>query len=96
MRGTKKGSFDGFAFATWLKNHLVPCIPNLSPQNPAIVICDGCYAHTVDEVLEICATVGILMVILPPNCTHIPHDEDFYHFVISKEPFESSVLRSKP
>ena len=87
MRGTKKGSFDGFAFATWVKDHLAPCIPDLSPENPAMVICDGCYAHTVDEVLEICATMGILMVILPPHCTHILQGEDLYHFGIFKGAF---------
>lgn len=87
IRGTKKGSFDGFAFATWLKDHLAPCIPDLSPENPAMVICDGCYAHTVDEVLEICATMGILMVILPPHCTHILQGEDLYHFGVFKGAF---------
>jgi len=87
IRGTKKGSFDGFAFATWVKDHLAPCIPDLSPENPAMVICDGCYAHTVDEVLEICATMGILMVILPPHCTHILQGEDLYHFGIFKGAF---------
>jgi hypothetical protein len=89
MRGTKKGSFDGFAFATWVKDHLAPCIPDLSPENPAMVICDGCYAHTVDEVLEICATMGILMVILPPHCTHILQGEDLYHFGIFKGAFRA-------
>ena len=87
MRGTKKGSFDGFAFATWVKDHLAPCIPDLSPENPAMVICDGCYAHTIDEVLEICATMGILMVILPPHCTHILQGEDLYHFGVFKGAF---------
>ena len=87
IRGSKKGSFDGFAFATWLKDHLAPCIPDLSPENPAMVICDGCYAHTVDEVLEICATMGILMVILPPHCTHILQGEDLYHFGVFKGAF---------
>jgi len=87
IRGTKKGSFDGFAFATWLKDHLAPCIPDLSPENPAMVICDGCYAHTVDEVREICAAMGILMVILPPHCTHILQGEDLYHFGVFKGAF---------
>ena len=87
IRGTKKGSFDGFAFATWLKDHLAPCVPDLSPENPAMVICDGCYAHTVDEVLEICAAMGILMVILPPHCTHILQGEDLYHFGVFKGAF---------
>ena len=81
------GSFDGFALATWLRDHLAPCIPNLSPENPTIVICDGCYAHTVDEVLQICATMGILMVILPPHCTHILQGEDLYHFGVFKGAF---------
>ena len=87
IRRTKKGSFDGFAFATWVKDHLAPCIPDLSPENPAMVICDGCYAHTVDDVLEICAKMGILMVILPPHCTHILQGEDLYHFGVFKGAF---------
>jgi hypothetical protein len=52
-----------------------------------MVICDGCYAHTVDEVLEICAAMGILMVILPPHCTHILQGEDLYHFGVFKGAF---------
>ncbi len=52
-----------------------------------MVICDGCYAHTVDEVLEICAKMGILMVILPPHCTHILQGEDLYHFGVFKGAF---------
>mmetsp|Transcript_2961 Transcript_2961/g.10712 ORF Transcript_2961/g.10712 Transcript_2961/m.10712 type:complete len:321 (-) Transcript_2961:1415-2377(-) len=87
VRGSKRGSFDGFAFATWLKDHLAPCIPDLSPENPAVVICDGCYAHTINEVLEICTTMGILMVILPPHCTHILQGEDLYHFGVFKGAF---------
>ncbi|MBJ62882.1 MAG: hypothetical protein CMB57_06460 [Euryarchaeota archaeon] len=50
MRGTSKGSFDGFHFLAWVKAHLVPCIANLPQENPANVICDGHFAH-VDEVL---------------------------------------------
>eukprot|EP00223_Ostreococcus_mediterraneus_P009805 CAMPEP_0179629868 /NCGR_PEP_ID=MMETSP0932-20121108/5605_1 /TAXON_ID=548131 ORGANISM="Ostreococcus mediterraneus, Strain clade-D-RCC2596" /NCGR_SAMPLE_ID=MMETSP0932 /ASSEMBLY_ACC=CAM_ASM_000582 /LENGTH=624 /DNA_ID=CAMNT_0021499313 /DNA_START=1 /DNA_END=1878 /DNA_ORIENTATION=- len=84
IRGTSKGSFDGFHFATWVIEHLVPCIPNVSPENPAIVICDGHYAHTVDEVLDTCAALGILMVLLPPHCTHLLQGEDLYHFGVFK------------
>jgi len=87
IRGTSKGSFDGFHFATWVIEHLVPCIPNVSPENPAIVICDGHYAHTVDEVLDTCAALGILMVLLPPHCTHLLQGEDLYHFGIFKGSF---------
>jgi len=87
IRGTSKGSFDGFHFATWVKDHLVPCIPNVSPENPAIVICDGHYAHVVDEVLDTCAALGILMVLLPPHCTHLLQGEDLYHFGIFKGSF---------
>ena len=87
IRGTAKGSFDGFHFATWVKDHLVPCIPNVSPENPAIVICDGHYAHVVDEVLDICAAMGILMVLLPPHCTHVLQGEDLYHFGVFKSAF---------
>ena len=87
IRGTSKGSFDGFHFATWVKDHLVPCIPNVSPENPAIVICDGHYAHVVDEVLDTCAALGILMVLLPPHCTHLLQGEDLYHFGVFKGAF---------
>lgn len=87
IRGTSKGSFDGFHFATWVKDHLVPCIPNVSPKNPAIVICDGHYAHVVDEVLDTCAALGILMVLLPPHCTHLLQGEDLYHFGVFKSAF---------
>ena len=87
IRGTSKGSFDGFHFATWVKDHLVPCVPNVSPENPAIVICDGHYAHVVDEVLDTCAALGILMVLLPPHCTHLLQGEDLYHFGVFKGSF---------
>jgi len=87
IRGTSKGSFDGFHFATWVKDHLVPCIPNVSPENPAIVICDGHYAHVVDEVLDTCEALGILMVLLPPHCTHLLQGEDLYHFGVFKGAF---------
>ena len=93
IRGTSKGSFDGFHFATWVKEHLVPCIPNVSPENPAIVICDGHYAHTTDEVLDACEALGILMVLLPPHCTHLLQGEDIYHFGIFKGSFR--VIRAE-
>lgn len=36
----KNGSFDGFQFASWVLYHLKPCIPKLSRENLAMVICD--------------------------------------------------------
>jgi len=95
IRGTSKGSFDGFHFATWVKDHLVPCIPNVSPENPAIVICDGHYAHVVDEVLDTCAALGILMVLLPPHCTHLLQGEDLYHFGVFKVRFASRAQKPR-
>jgi hypothetical protein len=73
--------------ATWVKNHLIPCIPNVSPENPAMVICDGNYAHIMDEVLDICEAMGIFMVLLPPHCTHELQGEDLYHFGVFKTAF---------
>lgn len=80
VRGTKKGSFDAYAFATYLRDHLAPCIPDLSKENPAMVICDGAYTHVKDEVVELCAAMGILLIVLPPHCTHLLQGEDLYHF----------------
>ena len=93
IRGTKKGSFDAYAFATYLRDHLAPCIPDLSKQNPAMVICDGAYTHVKDEVVELCAAMGILLVVLPPHCTHLLQGEDLYHFGVFKGSFR--VIRAE-
>ena len=52
-----------------------------------MVICDGHYAHVVDEVLDICEAMGIFMVLLPPHCTHELQGEDLYHFGVFKTAF---------
>ena len=31
--------------------------------------------------------MGILMVLLPPHCTHVLQDEDLYHFGVFKSAF---------
>ena len=38
------------------------------------------YTHVKDDVVELCAQMGILITVLPPHCTHMLQREGLYHF----------------
>ena len=95
MRGNAKASFDGRAFAEWLVNHLAPMIPNLSPENPALLILDGASTHQSAHIINICKTLGVKLTFLPPNCTHVLQGEDVYNFGLFKVKYRKEKAASE-
>lgn len=59
--------------------------PRFVAGDPVMVICDGCFAHTVDNELKVFATMVILRVILPLHHTHALQGEDLYPFGVLKD-----------
>ena len=55
-------------------------------------MCDGHYAHVVDEVLDTCEALGILVVLLPPHCAHLSQGEDIYHFGVFEGSYRAEYI----
>ena len=69
-------------------------MPDLSPQNPAILIMDGHGSHFTLELLEHCREVGLHILLRPPHTTHVLQGEDVVHFGIFKPKYQAEKLRA--
>jgi len=88
----EKGSFNESNFIHYLKNILAPAYPDLSPDNPIVLIVDGVKTHATPEVVKTAHELGIRIFLLPPNCTHLLQGEDLVNFPIFKNEFNAAKL----
>jgi len=88
----EKGSFDSTNFMNFLTDHVAPTVENLSPENPALMIVDGVPSHLKACVLERAHQLGIIIFVLPPNCTHVLQAEDLVNFPKFKREFYSKKV----
>ena len=87
-----KGSFDEDHFCEFLEHHLAPCVPDLSPENPALFVVDGVRTHMTSKVLRTAWQLGIRLFVLPPNCTHLLQCADLVNFPVLKGAFTKELL----
>lgn len=66
---TLKGWIDKETFFIWFKKFVD--FSQASPERPVVMICDGHPSHKYNlELLEYAITHGVIIICLPPPCTH--------------------------
>ena len=78
----KKGSVDAEKAREYLEL-LKRCWPDISPEDPVLLVFDGCSTHIGYQFLSRAKELGFLCVLRPPHTTHKTQVEDvniFGHF----------------
>ena len=86
-----KGGVTSDFGVRYIQGCVEPCLPDLSPDNPALLIMDGHGSHFTLELLHYCRGRGLHIVLRPPHTTHVLQGEDVQHFAI----FKPRYLRAK-
>jgi hypothetical protein len=60
----------------WLDACMLPMFPDVSPDNPVLLICDGYGSHLHIGFLRRCAELGVLVILRPPHTSHVTQGED--------------------
>ncbi|KAK3275523.1 hypothetical protein CYMTET_16351 [Cymbomonas tetramitiformis] len=71
----------------FMKTNVAVMYPDLSPEKPVVVVCDGHGSHLTLELLDYCREVGINVVLRPPHTSNISQGEDVRNFAIFKPKF---------
>ncbi|KAK3270002.1 hypothetical protein CYMTET_14560 [Cymbomonas tetramitiformis] len=74
----------------FMRTNVAVMYPDLSRDNPVVVICDGHGSHLTLELLDYCREVGITVVLRPPHTSNISQGEDVRNFAIFKPAFRVS------
>lgn len=88
----KKGGVTGDLGVRYIRGCVEPSIPDLSPENPAVLIMDGHGSHFTLELLTYCRSIGLHVVLRPPHTTHIVQGEDVVHFRKFKDMYHQSKM----
>ena len=77
---TPKGWMDSDAFLFWIEHVLHPELVLLETEFPFILTVDGFSGHKSEIIAETCLNLQIILVLLPPNTTHVlqPLDNGFF------------------
>ncbi|XP_062556971.1 uncharacterized protein LOC134221809 [Armigeres subalbatus] len=68
---SERGWMDRENFQAYIQNILYPSLVRRNVPFPVIFFVDGHSSHTGIEAAEACATLGIILIALYPNATHI-------------------------
>ena len=88
----KKGGVTGDLALVYIVGCVEPCLEDLSPENPALLIMDGHGSHFTLDLLMHCRAVGLHIVLRPPHTTHILQGEDVEHFAVFKPRYQQNKL----
>lgn len=75
-----KGSMTGEFCLQYFQKTLATMYPDLSRENPIMVICDGYGGHLTYELLKWCRENGVIIVLRIPHTTHLTQGEDLVNF----------------
>ncbi|KUF93002.1 serine/threonine-protein kinase nek3 [Phytophthora nicotianae] len=76
------GFINTYMFQRWL-HFLDKSVPS-TIKRPLLLVLDGCSSHYSEDVLETATRLGILLVLLPPNATHLLQPLDVAVFATLK------------
>eukprot|EP00322_Chrysochromulina_rotalis_P023517 CAMPEP_0115885560 /NCGR_PEP_ID=MMETSP0287-20121206/30741_1 /TAXON_ID=412157 /ORGANISM="Chrysochromulina rotalis, Strain UIO044" /LENGTH=365 /DNA_ID=CAMNT_0003341989 /DNA_START=39 /DNA_END=1134 /DNA_ORIENTATION=- len=89
----EKGGVTGdLAYVRYVRGCVEPCMPDLSPDNPGLLIMDGHGSHFTLELLTYCRSIGLHIILRPPHITHILQGEDVQHFAVFKPKYSQAKL----
>mmetsp|Transcript_20914 Transcript_20914/g.35020 ORF Transcript_20914/g.35020 Transcript_20914/m.35020 type:complete len:556 (+) Transcript_20914:920-2587(+) len=84
---TKKGGMVHDLGVHYVRNNIQPCFPDISPEKPVVLICDGHGSHLTYELVQYCRDVGFILVLRPPPTSSISQGEDVENFKVLKPKF---------
>ena len=87
-----KGSFDETHVIQYMEEITAAGTPDLSPENPLVWMVDGVRTHAMPAVAKRAHELGIILFLLPPNCTHMLQGEDLLSFGIFKNDYNKNKL----
>lgn len=79
-----KGGVRDCVGVQYLSHVIVPLFPDLSEDNPVVLICDGHGSHLTLDLLEYCRAHHVHVVLRVPHTTHLTQGEDVRNFKIFK------------
>ena len=88
----EKGGVTGDLGVRYVRGCIEPCLTDLSPERPAVLIMDGHGSHFTLELLTYCRAIGLHVVLRPPHTTHILQGEDVVHFAIFKPKYHQAKM----
>jgi len=88
----EKGGMTGDLGVRYIRGCVEPCLPDLSPENPAVLIMDGHGSHFTLELLTYCRQIGLHIILRPPHTTHILQGEDVVHFNVFKDLYQQEKM----
>tara|TARA_B110000003_G_scaffold251791_1_gene265811 strand:- start:117 stop:680 length:564 start_codon:yes stop_codon:yes gene_type:complete len=88
----EKGSLDETHVIKFMEEIIAAGTPDLSPENPLIWMVDGVRTHATPAVVRRAHELGIILFLLPPNCTSILQGEDLVNFRIFKNDYNKKKL----
>lgn len=95
----EKGSMTDDIMIEWLEKCLCPMFPDLSPENPILLICDGYGCHLYLAFLKKARELGVRIILRPPHSSHVTQGEDVqgghFHTFHFHERKEKMALKSK-
>ncbi|KAE8986737.1 hypothetical protein PR003_g23986 [Phytophthora rubi] len=77
------GFINTYLFERWL-HFFAAAVPS-SLKLPLLLVLDGCGSHYSEDVINTADSLDILLVLLPPNATHLPQPLDVVVFATLKE-----------
>ncbi|KAK3239236.1 hypothetical protein CYMTET_50820 [Cymbomonas tetramitiformis] len=84
----KKGGMTFDLGVHYMRTNVAVMFPDLSPEKPVVVVCDGHGSHLTLELLDYCREVGIVVVLRPPHTSsNISQGEDVRNFALFKPAF---------
>jgi len=89
------GWMDQDVFLDYLKNSFVPQMIALQRKAPYILFLDGHKSHISIEISETCEALGIILISLYPNTTHITQPLDVSFFRPLKSKWQAELRQRK-
>jgi hypothetical protein len=72
----EKGAMTDAVMLEWLNTVLPASFPDLGPDRPVLMICDGYGSHLSLPVLKRAVELGVVIVLRPPHTSHLTQGED--------------------
>ena len=88
----EKGGMNSDLGIRYIKGCIEPCLSDLSPASPAVIIMDGHGSHFTLELLDYCRSIGLHIVLRPPHTTHVLQGEDVEHFGVFKPMYQQKKM----
>lgn len=94
----EKGSMTDEVMLQWLNAVFAPSFPDLSADNPVLLICDGYGSHLNIGFIRRCVELGVWVVLRPPHTSHVTQGEDVqgghFHTFHREERIQKSLLKA--